>query len=388
MSVTSVPSVLLIVTCWLGSSASRSRSRRSSCGIVPVHPHPEPDRLLGLARGKGEDALLAQADELGDAVVLDVALAREPEIPLDVDLDPEPLAVEAVLIALIAALHRPEPLEEVLVGAAPGVMDAHRVVGRDRSVQEAPALAARILGSQASEDPAIVPEVQDLVLLGDEIGLGADWSKHRPRCSECWLACGLARRRPRPGRPTGRRGRALPPRVDSVTKQCVRGYPSEPVTTAVRSPSRRSAFSAAFLSFIFPGLGQAYAGAYVRGLVLAAPLLIAVAISLVYVLTSGIIDFGLWISQSSVLGPLAIVNVVLLAYRALACLDAYRLAIEPAAPPAAGIRRIGRKSGQIDPLSIIGLRLDPGRACLGPRHRRLLGSQVLQRSPRRFTRPS
>jgi LCP family protein required for cell wall assembly len=129
------------------------------------------------------------------------------------------------------------------------------------------------------------------------------------------------------------------------------------VTTAVRSPSRRSAFSAAFLSFLYPGLGQAYAGAYVRGLVLAVPLLIAVAISIVYVLTSGIVDFGLWISQSSVLGPLAIANVVLLAYRALASLDAYRLAIEPAAPSATGMRRIGRKSGQIDPISIAGLGL-------------------------------
>jgi len=85
--------------------------------VIPVHPHAEPDRLLGLARGIGEDALLAQADELGDAVVLDVTLAREPEIPLHVDLDPEALTVEAVLIALIAAVHRPEPLEEVLVGA-------------------------------------------------------------------------------------------------------------------------------------------------------------------------------------------------------------------------------------------------------------------------------
>jgi LCP family protein required for cell wall assembly len=126
------------------------------------------------------------------------------------------------------------------------------------------------------------------------------------------------------------------------------------VTTAVRSPSRRSAFSGAFLSFIFPGLGQVYEGAYVRGLVLAAPVLIAVAIALVYVLTSGIVDFGLWLSQSSVLGPLAIANVVLLAYRALASLDAYRLAIEPAAP-ASGMRRIGLKPGQIDPLSLIGL---------------------------------
>jgi LCP family protein required for cell wall assembly len=142
-----------------------------------------------------------------------------------------------------------------------------------------------------------------------------------------------------------------------MTKQGVRGYPNEPVTTSVRSPSRRSAFSAGFLSFIFPGLGQAYAGAYVRALVLAAPLLIAIVAAIAYVLTSGIVNFGLWLSQSSVLGPLAIANVVILAYRALASLDAYRLAIEPATAETTGFHRFGRKHGQINPMSLAGLGL-------------------------------
>ncbi len=149
--------------------------------VVPVHPHAEPDRLLGLAGGVGEDALLAQAHELGDAVGLDVALAGETEILLDVDFDPESLAVEAVLIALVAAVHGPEALEEVLVGAAPGVMHAHRVVCRDRPVEEAPALVARVLGSQAGKSAALTPQRQDLVLLGDEIGLGADGFEHDPQ---------------------------------------------------------------------------------------------------------------------------------------------------------------------------------------------------------------
>ena len=125
--------------------------------VVPVHPHPEPDRLLGLARGVGQDALLAQADELGDPVGLDVALAREAEVALDVDLDPQALAVEPVLVALVVAEHRLEALVEVLVGPAPGVMDAHRVVGRDRAVEEAPALAARVLGTQPGERPPLAP---------------------------------------------------------------------------------------------------------------------------------------------------------------------------------------------------------------------------------------
>ena len=46
-------------------------------GVVPVHPVAEPDGLLGLDRGVRQDALLAEAHEVGDAVGLDVLLARE-----------------------------------------------------------------------------------------------------------------------------------------------------------------------------------------------------------------------------------------------------------------------------------------------------------------------
>ena len=146
--------------------------------VVPVHPHPEPDRLLGLARGEGQDPLLAEADELGDAEGLDVLLAGEAEVAFDVDLDPQALAVEPVLVALVVAEHRVEALVEVLVGPAPGVVDAHRVVGRDRAVEEAPARAARVLGPQPGERPSLAPSGEHLVLGRDEVGLGADGTKH------------------------------------------------------------------------------------------------------------------------------------------------------------------------------------------------------------------
>jgi LCP family protein required for cell wall assembly len=99
-------------------------------------------------------------------------------------------------------------------------------------------------------------------------------------------------------------------------------------------------------------LGQAYAGAHVRGIALAVPPVIALAVMIGLFLSQGAVDFGLWIAQTSVLGPLAILNVVLLAYRAVASVDAYRLAVEPAT---SGLHRIGRKPGQLDPLSIAGL---------------------------------
>ena len=147
-------------------------------GVVPVHPHAEADRLLRLARGVGQDALLAERDEPVDAERLDVALAREPEVALDVDLDPQALAVEAVLEALVLAEHGVEPLVEVLVRPSPGVVDAHRVVGRDRAVEEAPARSAGVLGAQSGEGPPFTPYVEELVLLGDEVGLRADGSEH------------------------------------------------------------------------------------------------------------------------------------------------------------------------------------------------------------------
>ena len=46
-----------------GSSAEQVAQPAQLVGVVPVHPEAEPDRLLGLARGVGQDALLAQGHE-------------------------------------------------------------------------------------------------------------------------------------------------------------------------------------------------------------------------------------------------------------------------------------------------------------------------------------
>ena len=146
--------------------------------VVPVHPVTEPDRLLRLARRKRQHALLAEADELGDPVLLDVPFRGEAQVALHVDLDPQALAVEAVLPALILAAHGVEALEDILVGPTPGVVDTHRVVGRDGTVEEAPARPSRVLGTQAGKRPAFAPEREDLVLLGDQVGLAGDGCEH------------------------------------------------------------------------------------------------------------------------------------------------------------------------------------------------------------------
>ena len=140
-------------------------------GIVPVHPVSEPDRLLGLSRGEGEDAAFALVHKVVDAVFVDGGLCAQAQLFFDLDLNPQSLAVEAVLVPLVVAHHREESLVGVLVGAAPGVVDAHRIVCGDRPVEEAPARPASVSLTQLLEDFLILPELQSRVLTTNEIGV-------------------------------------------------------------------------------------------------------------------------------------------------------------------------------------------------------------------------
>ena len=126
--------------------------------MLPVHPHPEPLALLGLLRGEAVDARLAQLHEAVDAKAFDLALVVEAELALDIDLDPQALAVETVLVALTLAEHGVVALVEVLVHATPGVVHAHRVVGGDRPIQEGEAArSVRIPGEVALRRAPLMP---------------------------------------------------------------------------------------------------------------------------------------------------------------------------------------------------------------------------------------
>jgi LCP family protein required for cell wall assembly len=89
----------------------------------------------------------------------------------------------------------------------------------------------------------------------------------------------------------------------------------------------RSPFAAAFLSFLFPGLGQAFAGRYVRALAIA-----AVPVLLVALLGGALANEGtrnrllVNLTSPTVLLVVLGLNVLLLLYRAVAVLDAYRSA--------------------------------------------------------------
>ena len=91
----------------------------------------------------------------------------EAKLFLHLDLDPQALAVEAVLVALLIALHGLEALVQVFVGAPPGVMHAHRVVGGDGTIQKRELLIAVVIAMQILLQYALlVPPLLDGLFQG------------------------------------------------------------------------------------------------------------------------------------------------------------------------------------------------------------------------------
>jgi LCP family protein required for cell wall assembly len=91
-------------------------------------------------------------------------------------------------------------------------------------------------------------------------------------------------------------------------------------------PRGRSPFAAAFLSLLFPGLGHAYLGAYKRGLGFAAPPLLLGALLAGFAVRMTQFDLAGMAVQSWFLILVFIGNLVALAYRAAAIVDAWSIA--------------------------------------------------------------
>ena len=101
-----------------------------------------------------------------------------------------------------------------------------------------------------------------------------------------------------------------------------------PTDVAVRP--RRSAFAAAFLSFIFPGLGHAYLGRRLRALLWAALPLLGLAALGGLALSPQRSEYVFQLADPNILFGVLVVLVIDLLYRLLAVLDAYRLGRDPA----------------------------------------------------------
>src|SRR5690242_21641868 len=91
-------------------------------------------------------------------------------------------------------------------------------------------------------------------------------------------------------------------------------------------PRARSPFAAAFLSLIFPGLGQLYAGAPMRALAFAAPPILFLALGSGVFLRMPRTDLIGLVFDVFFLQSVFVVNLIVLLYRIVAVVDAYRVA--------------------------------------------------------------
>jgi hypothetical protein len=130
----------------------------------PVHPLPEALRSLCQLGRRPDHLLAAAARELREPELLDLALRVEAELPLDPDLDPQALAVEAVLVALVMTAQRLVPLEDVFQRPPPRRVHGERLVGRYRTVDEAEPRSLRVLLAEPAEGLLALPTIQHLPL--------------------------------------------------------------------------------------------------------------------------------------------------------------------------------------------------------------------------------
>jgi LCP family protein required for cell wall assembly len=125
--------------------------------------------------------------------------------------------------------------------------------------------------------------------------------------------------------------------------------------TRSQEPRRRarSAFAAAFLSLVFPGLGHAYARAWYRAVAFAAVPFLLLALALGLAVAYGVDLLGILLQPPVLVGILA-GNVVALLYRIVAAVDAYRVVVYLNRWDE-GAGRLGPSRTILAPLSLAGL---------------------------------
>jgi LCP family protein required for cell wall assembly len=120
------------------------------------------------------------------------------------------------------------------------------------------------------------------------------------------------------------------------------------------APRRSSPFAAAFLSLLFPGLGHAYLGAHRRAIGFAAPPILIGALLAGIVIRLDVFQLGGLAFQSWFITLVFVVNLVALAYRAAAVVDAWRIARWLSSGATGGRRQRGAIAASA-PASIAGL---------------------------------
>jgi LCP family protein required for cell wall assembly len=120
-------------------------------------------------------------------------------------------------------------------------------------------------------------------------------------------------------------------------------------------PRARSPFVAAVLSLLFPGLGHAYAGAYQRALGFAAPPILIGALFAGIALRMNPTELISFVLTPWVIPGVFVMNLVILLYRLVAIIDAYRVTAYLNALTMSGGGRLGRPRLVFNPLSVAGL---------------------------------
>ena len=127
-------------------------------GVLGVEPEADPlGEPLPLVE-VDHDRLAAPRVELGDAVGLDLRLARDAELALDLELDRQAMAVPPGLALHVAPAHGLEAREDVLEHARERVVGAGAPVGRGRPLVEHERRAAGAQRQAAREHVALAPE--------------------------------------------------------------------------------------------------------------------------------------------------------------------------------------------------------------------------------------
>jgi LCP family protein required for cell wall assembly len=120
-------------------------------------------------------------------------------------------------------------------------------------------------------------------------------------------------------------------------------------------PRARSPFVAAVLSLLFPGLGHAYAGAYQRALGFAAPPILIGALFAGIALRMNPTELIGFVLTPWVIPGVFVLNLIILLYRLVAIIDAYRVTAYLNALTMSGGGRLGRPRLVFNPVSVAGL---------------------------------
>ena len=131
---------------------------------------------MGMVLDTIEEGAAVDAQASAKDAITDAEIDRMFEVEEQVE-DAREAQQMSALRAELEELKGEGAKEDVFVGAYTGVVNAHRIVGGDRYVEETQAFRAAVFLAEFHEDTLFVPELERLVFARDEFGI-ADFFEH------------------------------------------------------------------------------------------------------------------------------------------------------------------------------------------------------------------